>query len=312
MPQTTPPVIYYTRVPYFLFVMSDNVLKLGLPKGSLQESTFNIFRKAGFRISVPSRSYYPRIDDPEIDCMLMRAQEIARYVELGFLDCGLTGYDWVMENNADVEFITELIYSKQNMRPVKWVLCVPATSGITSVKQLEGKTIATEVVNITKKYLKDNGVTANVEFSWGATEAKPPKLADAIVEVTETGSTIKANNLVIIDELMQSTTRLIANKKAWSDKWKQEKIKEVSMLLEGALLAEEKVGLKMNIQEDAVESLIKELPALKNPTVSSLSEPGWVAVETIIDESRVRELIPRLKKLGAEGIIEYPLNKIIP
>ncbi|MBD3261188.1 MAG: ATP phosphoribosyltransferase [Candidatus Altiarchaeales archaeon] len=292
--------------------MVEKILKLGLPKGSLQESTFNLFRKAGYRIRCSSRSYYPRIDDPEIECMLMRAQEIARYVELGFLDAGLTGYDWVMENNAEVDFISELVYAKQNMRPVRWVLAVPEDSGIQSVSQLEGKTIATEVVNITEKYLKENSVKANVEFSWGATEAKPPKLADAIVEVTETGSTIKANNLEIIDELMQSTTRLIANKKSIKDEWKKNKLKEITMLLEGALAAEEKAGLKMNLLEENLEDILSILPALKRPTVSNLSEKGWIAIETVVDEDEVKNLIPQLKQKGAEGIIEYPLNKIIP
>lgn len=292
--------------------MVDKVLKLGLPKGSLQESTFNLFRKAGYRIRCSSRSYYPEIDDPEIECMLMRAQEIARYVELGFLDAGLTGFDWVMENKAKVDFISELVYAKQNMRPVRWVLAVPRDSGIKNVKQLEGKTIATEVVNITRRYLKDHGVTANVEFSWGATEAKPPKLADAIVEVTETGSTIKANNLEIIDELMQSTTRLIANKESVNIKWKKNKLKEIKMLLEGALSAEEKVGLKMNLREKDLNSVLAMLPALKKPTVSTLSEKQWVAIETVVDEDQVKNLIPKLKENGAEGIIEYPLNKIIP
>ncbi|HHQ45230.1 MAG TPA: ATP phosphoribosyltransferase, partial [Candidatus Altiarchaeales archaeon] len=228
--------------------MAGKVLKLGLPKGSLQESTFNLFKKAGFRISCSSRSYYPKIDDPKIEPILMRAQEIARYVELGFLDAGLTGYDWVLENRAKVKIISDFIYSKQQMRPVKWVLAAPKGGKIKSVKDLEGKTIATEVVNITKDYLKKNNVTANVEFSWGATEAKPPKLADAIVEVTETGSTIVANNLEIIDTLLESTTKLIANKESWKDKWKQDKINELNMLLQGALAAEEKVGLKLNVE----------------------------------------------------------------
>ena len=290
----------------------SKVLKLGLPKGSLQESTFNLFRKAGYRISCSSRSYYPRIDDVEIEPMLMRAQEIARYVQLGFLDAGLTGYDWVLENKADVELVSEFVYAKQNMRPVRWVLAVPKGGEIKNVKDLEGKTIATEVVNITKKYLKEHGVTANVEFSWGATEAKPPKLADAIVEVTETGSTIVANNLEIIDELMQSTTRLISNKDSWGDSWKREKINEISMLLEGALRAEEKVGLKLNVERSNLKDILELIPALNEPTISSLSNEDWVAVEAVLDEEVVKEIIPGLKKKGAQGIIEYPLNKIIP
>lgn len=292
--------------------MSGKVLKLGLPKGSLQESTFNLFRKAGYRVSCSSRSYYPRINDVEIEPMLMRAQEIARYVQLGFLDAGLTGYDWVLENKAKVKFVSELVYAKANMRPVRWVLCVPRDGEIRSVKDLEGKTIATEVVNITKNYLKKHGVKANVEFSWGATEAKPPKLADAIVEVTETGSTIKANNLEIIDELMQSTTRLIANKDSYKDGWKKEKIGEIAMLLEGALAAEEKVGLKMNVCDRDVEGVLSILPALQTPTVAPLSDGDWVAVDTVLDEEVVKDIIPSLKKMGATGIIEYPLNKIIP
>jgi len=292
--------------------MASRSIKLGLPKGSLEKSTFELFGKAGFKIRKTSRSYFPTIDDEEIEPMLMRAQEIARYVEQGVLDCGLTGWDWVLENNAKVHDIADLIYSKASMRPVKWVLAVPEKSKIRSVKDLEGKRIATEVVNLTKKYLKKNGVKAEVEFSWGATEAKPPDLADAIVEVTETGSSLRANKLRIVETLMESNTKFIVNKDAWANKHKREKMEEVVMLLKGALLAEEKVGLKMNAPRTSVSKLVKVLPALDKPTVSALSDPEMVAIETVISEKQVKELIPVLKKAGASGIIEYPLNKIIP
>jgi ATP phosphoribosyltransferase len=287
-------------------------IKLGLPKGSLEESTFKMFEKAGFKIQKTSRSYFPTINDEEIEPLMMRAQEIARYVEQGVLDCGLTGWDWVVENGAKVVDVADLIYSKASMRPVKWVLAAPEDGKIRSVKDLEGKRVATEVVNITKKYLRDNGVKADVEFSWGATEAKPPLLADAIVEVTETGSSLRANKLKILDTVMESNTKFIANRQAWEDKGKREKMQEVVMLLKGALLAEEKVGLKMNIPHSGLEGLLSVLPALNKPTISGLSDPSWVAVETIIDEKKVRELIPVLKKKGAQGIVEYSLNKIIP
>ena len=292
--------------------MAKRKIMLGLPKGSLQESTFHLFEKAGFRIRKTSRSYFPSIDDDEIDSMMMRAQEIARYVEQGVLDCGLTGYDWVVENNAKVVDVADLIYSKQSMRPVKWVLAVPKDSKIRSPKDLKGKRIATEVVNITKKYLKKHGVGADVEFSWGATEAKPPLLADAIVEVTETGSSLRANNLRIVDTLMQSNTKLIANKKAWADKAKKEKIQELVMLLQAAIASEEKVGLKMNVELADLDKVLKVLPALTKPTISQLSDEDWAAVDTIIDERKVRDLLPVLKKNGACGIVEYSLNKIIP
>jgi ATP phosphoribosyltransferase len=292
--------------------MTGRKIKLGLPKGSLEESTFKLFEKAGFKIQKTSRSYFPTINDEEIEPLMMRAQEIARYVEQGVLDCGLTGWDWVLENNAKVVDVADLIYSKASMRPVKWVLAAPEDGRIKSVKDLEGKRVATEVVNITRKYLKDNGVKADVEFSWGATEAKPPLLADAIVEVTETGSSLRANKLKILDTVMESNTKFIANKQAWENREKKEKMLEIVMLLKGALLAEEKVGLKMNARAKDVEGILSILPALNKPTVSSLSDPGWVALETIIDEKKVRDLIPVLKKKGAEGIIEYPLNKIIP
>lgn len=289
----------------------NNKLRLGLPKGSLEESTFKMFEKAGFKIRKTERSYFPSIDDREIEPVMMRAQEIPRYVGQGVLDAGLTGKDWVIETNSKVVEVADLIYSKQNMRPVKWVLAVSNDSPVKSVKDLKGKRIATEVVNITKRYLNKKRVKADVEFSWGATEAKPPLLADAIVEVTETGSSLKANNLRIIDVVMESNTQLIANKRAWENSWKRNKIKEIAMLLQGAIRAEEKVGLKMNVKCSQLEEVLSVLPALKNPTISPLSDSGWVAVETIVDEKIVREIIPMLKKKGASGIIEYPLNKII-
>jgi ATP phosphoribosyltransferase len=292
--------------------MATRRIKLGLPKGSLEKSTFKLFEKAGFKIRKTSRSYFPTINDEEIDAMMMRAQEIARYVEQGVLDCGLTGYDWIIENNAKVVDIADLIYSKESMRPVRWVLAVPENSRIKGVKDLQGKRIATEVVNITKKYLRKNKVKADVEFSWGATEAKPPDLADAIVEVTETGSSLRANKLRIVDTLLESNTKFIANRKAWASPGKKEKMAEIVMLLKGALAAEEKVGMKMNLPASKLNEILEILPALNKPTVSSLSDKNWVAVETIIDEKLVREIIPQLKKRGAKGIIEYPLNKIIP
>jgi ATP phosphoribosyltransferase len=292
--------------------MATRRIKLGLPKGSLEKSTFKLFEKAGFKIRKTSRSYFPTINDEEIDAMMMRAQEIARYVEQGVLDCGLTGYDWIIENNAKVVDIADLIYSKESMRPVRWVLAVPENSRIKGVKDLQGKRIATEVVNITKKYLRKNKVKADVEFSWGATEAKPPDLADAIVEVTETGSSLRANKLRIVDTLLESNTKFIANRKAWASPGKKEKMAKIMMLLKGALAAEEKVGMKMNLPASKLNEILEILPALNKPTVSSLSDKNWVAVETIIDEKLVREIIPQLKKRGAKGIIEYPLNKIIP
>jgi ATP phosphoribosyltransferase len=292
--------------------MASRKIRLGLPKGSLEDATFKLFEKAGFKIKKTSRNYFPTIDDEEIEPVMMRAQEIARYVEQGVLDCGLTGWDWVIENNAKVVDVADLVYSKESMRPVKWVLAVPEDSKIKSVKDLDGKRIATEVVNITKKYLKDNGVRADVEFSWGATEAKPPLLADAIVEVTETGNSLRANKLRIVDVLMQSNTKFIVNKGSWADPLKKEKILEIVLLLKGALLAEEKVGLKMNVPCGSLNGVLSVLPALNKPTISSLSDPDWVAVETVIDEKKVRQIIPVLKKNGACGIIEYTLNKIIP
>ncbi len=287
-------------------------LKLGIPKGSLQESTIKLFKKAGFNINVSERSYFPTVDDEEMECMLIRAQEMARYVEDGVLDCGLTGKDWILENNADVVEVADLIYSKTSLGKVKWVLAVPFASKIKSVKDLQGKRIATEAVNLTKKYLAKNKVTANVEFSWGATEVKPPKLADAIMEITETGSSLRNNNLKIIDVVLESNTKLIANKKTMKDPKKRKKIEILKMLLVGAIISEEKVGLKMNVSKKDLDKVIKVLPALKKPTVSGLVNDSYVAIDTIVDERAVRVLVPELKEAGASGIVEYPLNKIIP
>lgn len=288
-------------------------LKLGLPKGSLQDATIEKFAKAGWRITVSSRSYEPHVDDPELQIRLIRAQEIGRYVAHGYLDAGLTGHDWIQENGVagDVHEVGEFVFSKVSRQPTRWVLAVPEESDIHTVKDLEGKVIATEVVDMTKRYLRKHGVKATVEFSWGATEVKARELVDAIVDVTETGSSLRANKLRIIDTLLTSTPRLIAHKPAWSDPWKREKIETIALLLRGAIEAEIKVGLKMNIREGDLPRLLQSLPALRNPTVSSLSQGGWVAVETIIDEPVVREIIPQLKSLGAEGIIEYPLNKVV-
>ncbi len=286
-------------------------LKLGLPKGSLQDSTFNMFAKAGFNVSVGSRSYFPSVDDPEIEAMLVRAQEMSRYVEDGVLDVGLTGNDWILENESDVVEVADLVYGKVGKKPVRWVLAVPEDSKFQSVKDLQGKRIATEIVNLTRNYLKKHGVNAEVEFSWGATEVKCPSLVDAIVELTETGSSLRANNLRIIDTLVESTTKLIANKKAWKDKEKKKKIENIALLLQGALAAYSKVGLKMNVPKKCLDSILKQIPALRNPTISNLSNEGWVAIETVIDEFVVRDIIPKLKSAGAEGIIEYPLNKVI-
>jgi len=288
-----------------------NKLKLGIPKGSLQESTIKLFKKAGFNITLNGRSYFPSIDDEEIECMLIRAQEMSRYVENGVLDAGLTGKDWILENKSNVKEIANLIYAKQGLCKVKWVLAVPNNSKIKSVKDLEGKKIATEAVNLTKEYLKKNNVKADVEFSWGATEIKPPELADAIVEITETGSSLKANDLRIVDTLLESTTRLIANNEAMKNEWKRMRIEKIAMLLQGAIMAEEKVGLMMNVMKKDLDKITKILPALQNPTISELSNKEWVAVNTIIDEKVVRDLIPTLKKAGALSIVEYPLNKII-
>ena len=287
-------------------------LKMGFPKGSLQESTFKMFKKAGYNVSVGSRSYFPYIDDPEIEPVLIRAQEMSRYVEDGAQDCGLTGEDWIQENGSDVVRVEELHYAKSGMNPVRWVLAVPNASTIKSVKDLEGKRIATELKGFTEKYLKKHGVKADVEFSWGATEVKVASgLVDAIVELTETGSSLRANNLRIVETLCQSTTQFITNKKTWENPQKKQKMQHIAMLLVGAIHAEAKVGLKMNVSEDNLKKVISLLPAMKNPTVSSLMLKGWNAIDTIIDEKIVRDLIPKLKEAGAEGIIEYPLNKVI-
>ena len=286
-------------------------LRFGLPKGSLQEQTFALMAKAGWKVSMSSRSYVPRTDDAELEFRLIRAQEISRYVEHGFLDAGLTGADWIAENDSDVFVVSEIAYSKQTSNPARWVLAVPNDSPVHSVKDLQGKRIATELVEMTRRWLKKNGVTADVEFSWGATEVKAPELVDAIVELTETGSSLKANNLRIVETIVSSYPQLIANRKSWADKWKRKKIETLALLLRGALAAEEKVGLKMNVSRAKLASLLQDLPALRNPTISALSREDWVAVETIIDEKIVREIIPQLKDAGAEGIIEYPLNKVI-
>ncbi len=294
-----------------IFEMSKQVLKFGLPKGSLQDATIEKMAKAGFNIQVSSRSYIPYVDDVELDIRLIRAQEISRYVEHGYLDCGITGHDWIKENNSDVQEVGEFIFSKISRQPTRWVLCVPEQSPVKTVKDLQGKRIATEVVNLTKSYLRKNKVKAEVEFSWGATEVKAHELVDAIVEVTETGSSLRANKLRIVDTLLTSTPRLIANHSSWKDKWKKQKIETISLLLRAAMEAETKVGMKLNIAEKNLAKLLQSLPALRNPTISKLSQDGWVAVETIIDEHVVRELIPQLKAAGAEGIIEYPLNKVV-
>ncbi len=291
--------------------MSGNVLKLGIPKGSLEEATVKLFARAGYNIRIQSRSYFPSIDDVEIECMLIRAQEIARYVADGVLDAGLTGKDWIMENRADVEEFAPLVYSKVSARPVRWVLAVPNDSSIQSAKDLQGKRIATEVVNLTTDWLKGHGVTANVEFSWGATEVKAPKLVDAIVEVTETGSSLKANNLRIVDTLMESTTRFIMNKAASKDTWKRNKVDRLVLMLQGAMAANGKVGLMLNAPKNKLDEIIKIFTPGKKPTVSELSDPEWVAINVILEEKLVRDIVPDLKKAGSEDIVEYPLNKII-
>jgi len=289
----------------------DLKLKLGIPKGSLQEATVRMFRKAGFYIGISERSYFPSIDDDEIECILFRAQEMSRYVEDGILDVGITGNDWIMENSSNVVRVAELIYAKQSMRPVRWVLAVPQDSKIKNIKDLKGKSIATELVNVTKGYLKKNKVAANVEFSWGATEVKAAIGVDAIVEVTETGSSLRANNLREVATVCESTTQLITNRKSWMVPWKRSKIENLALLLKGAILAEEKVGLKMNVAKKDLKAVLAALPAMKKPTISNLSDADWCDVDTIIDERIVKYLIPQLKRAGAEGIIEYPLNKVI-
>lgn len=291
--------------------MAKQLLKLGIPAGSLQESTAKLFQKAGYKIRFSSRSYYPTIDDDEIECLLIRAQEMARYVGQGILDAGITGYDWVVESQADVVEVCELVFSKVSRRPVRWVLCVPEDSPVQSVQDLEGKRIATEAVGLTKTYLANHGVNATVEFSWGATEVKPPKLADAIVEVTETGSSLRANDLRIVDEVLQSTTRMIANKDAYADPWKRSKLDNIALMLESCLAAEGKVGLMMNVPKENLESILSLLPALQQPTVSALAEENWSSVTTIIEDAVVRQIVPQLKLAGAKGIVEFPINKLI-
>lgn len=287
-------------------------LKLGIPKGSLQDATVELFRKAGYKIIIHGRSYYPTIDDPDIECLLLRAQEMARYVEQGLLDVGLTGYDWVIENDADVVEVADLIYSKTGSGKAMWVLAVPENSPVKSVKDLEGGRIATEAVNLTRRYLKENGVTAHVEFSWGATEVKPPKLADAIVEITETGSSLRANNLRIVEKILDTNTKLIANKAAWEIPEKKKKMEQLAMLLKGAIEAEGKVGLLINVPRDRLDAILAVLPSLHQPTIAALTDEDWVDVTVILDEIQARDIIPELKELGAQGITEFPLNKVIP
>ncbi len=286
-------------------------LKLGIPKGSLQDATIALFERAGWRISANGRSYFPAIDDAEIECMLVRAQEMARYVEKGALDAGLTGNDWVLENQTDVEYVTSLTYSKVSRQKVRWVLCVPEDSPFQKPEDLAGKVIATELVEFTKRYFAQKNIPVKVEFSWGATEVKPPTLADAIVEVTETGSSLRANRLRIIETLMESETQLIANKAAFADKWKRQKIENLALMLNAAIAAQGRVGLMMNAPKSALDSIVAQLPALNSPTISHLSDPAWVALNTIIDETVVREVIPKLKAAGATGIVEYPLSKVV-
>jgi ATP phosphoribosyltransferase len=288
-----------------------SLLKLGIPKGSLQDATIDLMSRAGWKIALSSRSYVPTIDDPELSCLLVRAQEMARYVESGALEAGITGHDWVMETRADVLELAELVYAKQRLARVKWVLAVPEDSAIRDAKDLEGKVIATEVVRITEKYLASHGVKARVEFSWGATEVKVPQLADAIVEVTETGSSLRANHLRIVETILESRTVFVANEAAAADPWKSEKISNIFLLLSGAIAAYTKVGIMLNVRKENLPAVLAALPALKNPTISTLSDPDWIAVNTIIDEDVVRTIIPRLKAAGAQGIVEYPLNKIV-
>ena len=291
--------------------MSERILTLGIPAGSLQQATAQLFAKAGYQIRFRSRSYYPSIDDAEIECILIRAQEMARYVQDGVMDAGLTGHDWIVENGVQVVEVAELVFSKVSRKPVRWVLAVPEDSPIRKPADLAGKHIATEGVNLTRDYLKRHNVEAHVEFSWGATEVKPPRLADAIVEVTETGSSLRANNLRVVDTILVSTPRLIANETAWEDPWKRQKIENIALMLRGAMAAEGKVGMMMNVPKDSLDEVLKILPALQKPTISSLSDEGWTAVNTIIDEAVVRDIVPRVRAAGAVGIVEYPLNKII-
>jgi len=292
--------------------MSSNILKLGIPKGSLEEATVNLFAKAGYNIKIKSRSYFPSIDDNEIECMLIRAQEIARYVQNGVLDAGLTGKDWIQENRADVIEIADLVYSKTSSRPVRWVLAVPNESPIQSVKDLQGKRIATEAVNMTVDYLKKHGVTADVEFSWGATEVKPPKLVDAIVEITETGSSLRANNLRIIETLMESNTKFVMNKEAYDNPWKKQKVERLVLMLQSAMAANGQVGLMMNVPKNKLDEVMKILPEGKKPTIAELTDSNWMDLTVILEERLVREIAPDLKAIGAEDIVEYSINKIIP
>jgi ATP phosphoribosyltransferase len=287
------------------------ILKLGIPAGSLQEATAELFKKAGYSITFSSRSYYPAIDDDEIECLLIRAQEMARYVQQGVLDAGITGYDWVRETQADVHEVCELRFSKVSRRPVRWVLAVPEESPIRGIKDLQGKRIATEAVGLTRAWLAEHGVTADVEFSWGATEVKPPRLADAIVEVTETGSSLRANNLRIVADVLESTTRLIANRSAWADPWKRQKLENIALMLQSCLAAEGKVGLMMNVRREGLQKVIDMLPSMQSPTIAALSDPDWLDVTTILEEKTVRTLVPKLKEIGATGIVEFPITKII-
>jgi len=291
--------------------MSSNILKLGIPKGSLEDATVNLFAKAGYNIKIKSRSYFPSIDDDEIECMLIRAQEIARYVENGVIDAGLTGKDWIQENRADVVEIADLVYSKTSSRPVRWVLAVPNESPIQSIKDLQGKRIATEAVNMTVDYLKKHGVTADVEFSWGATEVKPPKLVDAIVEITETGSSLKANNLRIVETLMESNTKFIMNKEASNDSWKKQKVDRLVLMLKSAMAANGQVCLMMNVPKNKLQEVVKILPEGKKPTIAELTDPNWVDLTVVLEERLVREIAPDLKTIGVEDIVEYSINKII-
>ena len=292
--------------------MSSNILKLGIPKGSLEEATVNLFTKAGYNIKIKSRSYFPSIDDNEIECMLIRAQEIARYVQNGVLDAGLTGKDWIQENRADVVEIADLVYSKTSSRPVRWVLAVPNESPIQSVKDLQGKRVATEAVNMTVDYLKKHGVTADVEFSWGATEVKPPKLVDAIVEITETGSSLRANNLRIIETLMESNTKFVMNKEAYDNPWKKQKVERLVLMLQSAMAANGQVGLMMNVPKNKLDEVMKILPEGKKPTIAELTDSNWMDLTVILEERLVREIAPDLKAIGVEDIVEYSINKIIP
>lgn len=291
--------------------MSSNILKLGIPKGSLEEATVNLFAKAGYNIKIKSRSYFPSIDDNEIECMLIRAQEIARYVQNGVLDAGLTGKDWIQENRADIVEIADLVYSKTSSRPVRWVLAVPNESSIQSVKDLQGKRIATEAVNMTVDYLKKHGVTAEVEFSWGATEVKPPKLVDAIVEITETGSSLRANNLRIIETLMESNTKFVMNKEAYDNPWKKQKVERLVLMLQSAMAANGQVGLMMNVPKNKLDEVMKILPEGKKPTIAELTDSNWMDLTVILEERLVREIAPDLKAIGVEDIVEYSINKII-